>query len=152
MDILYFFILLLSFLFFCYLSWQDIKTQQISRNLTILILLILVFYSLGNLFFFNYEKGFDSLLGGLTLGFFFLFCLIITKEKSIGLGDVYLIMVMGLLVGLQNIFFALSMVVFSALLFTIIRYRKIDLKQKIPLVPFITFGTFFVVIFEYFLK
>ena len=152
MESLYLFIILLVFLCLIYLSWQDIKTQEISKNITIFILLIVLFYNLANFFFFEDLTSYYSLVGGLVLGGFSLFCVLVTREKSLGLGDVYLLALLGLVVRLENILLALSILVFTALFFSLIRFRKIDLKKKIPLVPFISLSMLIVFLLDYFLR
>jgi prepilin signal peptidase PulO-like enzyme (type II secretory pathway) len=132
-----------------YLSIQDFKSKTISRNITFLLLSVVFLFNSLTLLLYNYTFAYQALLGGLVLGAVFLICVLISKEKALGMGDVYLFMVMGMLVGLERIFFALSIMVLSALFFTFVKYKKINFKQRIPLVPFITIGIFLTVLFSY---
>ncbi len=151
MENFYFALVFITLVSLAYLSWQDIKEQQISRNITLFTVFLALLFNSIALIFFDYEPAYQALLGGGILGFVFLSYLLLTKEKALGMGDVYLFMLMGLLVGLQNIFLSLAIMVFSALLYSVIKYKNLDLKQKIPLVPFITLGIFSTILVLYLL-
>ncbi len=142
MENLYYILIIICFFPLLYLSWQDIKSQEISRNVTLATVFFALAFNSVALIFYNYQPAYYALLAALILGTVFLLCLILTKEKSLGMGDVYLFILMGLLVGLQNLIFSLSIMVLGALLYSIIKYKKIHLKQKVPLVPFISLGIF----------
>jgi leader peptidase (prepilin peptidase) / N-methyltransferase len=148
---IYLVLVFLSLAFLIYLSIQDIKSKTISRNLTLSLLFLLFIFNSLALLIYNSTFAHQALLGSLVLGGVFLLCVLITKERALGMGDVYLFMIMGMLVGLNQIFFSLAIMVLSALLFTFFKYKKIDFKQKIPLVPFITFGIFLTLLFSHLL-
>lgn len=151
MENFYYILIIICFFSLLYLSWQDIKSQEISRNITLgTVFLALLFNSIA-LLFYESQQAYQSLLGGLFLGSGFLLCVLITREKSLGMGDVYLFLLMGLLVGLENIILSLAITVFSALTYSIFKFKKLDLKQKIPFVPFITLGIFSTIIIVFFL-
>jgi prepilin signal peptidase PulO-like enzyme (type II secretory pathway) len=152
MEKFYFVFVLITFVSLVYLSWQDIKEQQISRNITLFTTFFALLSNSIALMFFNYEPAYQALLGGGILGAVFLLYLLLTKEKALGMGDVFLFMIMGLLVGLQNIILSFSIMVFSALLYSVIKYKNVNLKQKIPLVPFITLGIFSTILILYLLR
>ncbi len=150
MEKFYYTMTLICFLPLIYLSLEDIKKQQISRNITLFtVFFALSFHSL-TLILYEYEPSYQALLGGLVLGVPFLACVLLTKEKALGMGDVYLFILMGILVGLENIYLSLSIMVFTALTFSLFKYKKLSLKQKIPLVPFITLGIFLSVLLNLF--
>ena len=148
---IYFAVIFVSLICLLYLSSQDIKSKEISRNITLSLLFALFLFHAFAFLMYNYEISYQALLGCLVLGVPFLLCVLITKEKALGLGDVYIFMIMGLMVGLQSIFFALSFMVIAALSFSLIKNKKVSLKQKIPLVPFITFGIMMAFLFNYLL-
>ncbi len=148
---IFLFVVLTSILCLIYLSIQDLNTQKISRDITFFALFTLSAFHILALLVYGYEPSYDFLLGGVVLGFPFFLCVLITKEKSLGMGDVYLFIIMGLLVGYEFIFFALSITVLSALVFSVFKYKKLDLKQKIPFVPFISFGIILIVFLKYLL-
>lgn len=150
-DTIYLFIVFLNLGFLIVLSWEDFKSKEISKNLTFLCLFLLLSFHIFSLFFYEYEISYQALLACLILGAPFLLCVLLTKEKALGMGDVYIFMIMGLLVGVQYLFFSLSLVVFSALAYSFFKYKKIGLKQKIPLVPFITFAIMVTTILRFFL-
>ena len=151
MENFYFALIFISLISLTYLSWQDFKTQEISRNITIITVVLALIFNSVALVFYEYEPAYYALLAALILGVTFLLLLLITKEKSIGMGDVYLFILMGLLVGLQYIMLSLSIMVASALLYSMVKYKKIEFKQRVPLVPFISLGIFLTVILIQFL-
>ncbi len=151
MEIFYYTLIIICFFSLLYLSWQDIKSQEISRNITLGIVFLALLFNLVALLFYENEQAYQSLLGGLFLGSGFLLCMIITKEKALGMGDVYLFLLMGLLVGLGNIILSLAITIFSALVYSVFKFKKLNLKQKIPFVPFITLGIFSTIIIVSFL-
>ena len=151
MENFYFALIFISLISLTYLSWQDFKTQEISRNITVITVVLALIFNSVALVFYEYEPAYYALLAALILGVTFLLLLLITKEKSIGMGDVYLFILMGLLVGLQYIMLSLSIMVASALLYSMVKYKKIEFKQRVPLVPFISLGIFLTVILIQFL-
>ncbi len=151
MENFYFALVFITLVSLTYLSWQDIKEQQISRNITLFTVFLALFFNSIALIFFEYKPAYQALLGGGFLGLIFLSYLLLTKEKALGMGDVYLFMLMGLLVGLQNIFLSLAIMAFSALLYSVIKHKNLCFKQKIPLVPFITLGIFSTILILYLL-
>ena len=108
-------IFIVTFAIFLYLSFEDIKKQEISSLPLYIALVLNVAHQVYLLFAQNYV---DGLLGGLILGGFFLLIVLITKEKGMGLGDVYLFILMGLLVGINYIYWALLITVFGAIIFS----------------------------------
>jgi prepilin signal peptidase PulO-like enzyme (type II secretory pathway) len=146
---IYFFILFVSFVLLIFLSLEDIKEKKISRNLTLITLGILLIFHIVAFVFFEYLPSYESLLAVVLLGSPAILCVLITKEKALGMGDVYLFMIMGLIVGSQYLLYSLSLMVLSALLFVLFKYGNFKLKRKIPLVPFITFGILVTTLLKY---
>ena len=93
----------------------------------------------------------DGLSGGLILGCFFLLIVLITKEKGMGLGDVYLFILMGLLVGIKYIYWALLITIFGAIIFSLIKNKGLKQKSKISLVPFIFLGCYMILLIKQFI-
>lgn len=132
-------IFIATFAIFLYLSFEDIKKQEISSLPLYVALVLNIAHQVYLLFAQNYV---DGLLGGLILGGFFLLIVLATKEKGMGLGDVYLFILMGLLVGINYIYWALLITVFGAIIFSFVKYKGFKRKSKISLVPFIFFGCY----------
>lgn len=140
----------LTFCVLIYLAYEDLKSQEISRDLTIFILLINVIYHIASIYFQNDVicnlnfcfDAYSSLLGGLVLGVIPLTIVLITKEKGMGIGDLFLFIIMGLLVGIDFCVLAMSITIFLAILYSVIKNKGIDMKKRIPLIPFIAVGTY----------
>ena len=70
------------------------------------------------------------------------------SRKSIGLGDVKLAAVLGWYLGLALIWWDLVVGLFLAGLYSVVQLvrKKLNLKDSIPLVPFLAAGTILVVL------
>jgi leader peptidase (prepilin peptidase)/N-methyltransferase len=155
-------IYLVTFLCFLFLAIEDYKRKEISASLAIALVLINIIYTLA-VFLTNSSKlillcninfcnnPYSSLLGALVLGLFSSLIVLFTKEKGMGMGDVFLFVIMGLVVGYEYVLLALSITVFFALLFSVIKNHGIKLRSQIALVPFIFLGTYIVFFLKIFL-
>lgn len=94
-------------------------------------------------------KTYAGLLGaGIAFVFFFSISYF-SKEKWMGMGDAYLAIFLGLLLGFPQIFYALIIGFFLGAVFGIVLMilgRK-KMKSKLPLAPFLIIGTFFTLFF-----
>lgn len=86
----------------------------------------------------------------LILGTLFQLIVLISKEKALGQGDVRIAIIVGLLIGLNNLIYWAYITVFSALIYgLIVAYKKRKFKGlRIPFVPFMTLGCMIVLLFN----
>lgn len=105
-------------------------------NIFVLLLKVIFFYStftLGNP---------DNIIAGLILSGIFLIIVKLTHEKAMGMGDVYLMLAVGLSLGLARslIAYTLTLIIasVSGIIFAIFKNKFKNLL--IPLVPFIMLG------------
>ena len=86
----------------------------------------------------------NFLLAALISFGFFLFIFLISRGRWMGFGDVKLVILMGLLLGLPNIFVALFLAFFFGAIIGLILMvlGKKGLKSEIPFGPFLITGTF----------
>ncbi|OMD10620.1 hypothetical protein BJP50_28305 [Paenibacillus odorifer] len=76
--------------------------------------------------------------------------LFFVNSNAIGAGDIKLIALIGLVLGLENTLFVIMGMSISAMLYLIFRLLKDRVNVKsIPLAPFLTFGVFCSVILLY---
>jgi len=119
----------------------DLKYGIIPDKILAFMLIILLPYSIvfeKNLFL----NSFISALGAFVF-FFALF--LITKSKGMGLGDVKLAFIMGILLGFPKIIVALYVAFLTGAIVSIILVlcgKKKFGKSTIPFAPFMVFGTF----------
>ena len=85
-----------------------------------------------------------NLMAGILSMLFFLFLVIVTKGKGMGLGDVKLAFVMGLMLGFPKIITALylSFLTGAAVSLILILTRKKSMKSTIAFGPFLVYATF----------
>jgi len=86
----------------------------------------------------------NPLLSSLGTGLFFYFLYFFTKKKGLGLGDVQIGLLMGLLLGFPNIIVALYLAFLTGALVGIILIivGRAKLKTAIPFGPFLILATF----------
>jgi prepilin signal peptidase PulO-like enzyme (type II secretory pathway) len=92
----------------------------------------------------NLERIFNPILAALIAGLFFLFIVMISKGRWMGLGDVKIGVLMGLLLSLPQVFIALFLAFLSGAIVSIILLilKTKTLKSEIPFGPFLTGATF----------
>ncbi|MCP6718324.1 MAG: prepilin peptidase [Patescibacteria group bacterium] len=103
---------------------------------------------------FNFYTGYDvlnTIYSAFGASLFFLFIVLISKGTWMGMGDVKLAFFMGLFLGFPKIMVALFLAFFSGAVIGIILMisGKKTLKSEIPFGPFLIFGTFLALFFEY---
>ncbi|MBA7647946.1 Type 4 prepilin-like proteins leader peptide-processing enzyme [subsurface metagenome] len=93
---------------------------------------------------FNLQSIFNYLLAGAIGGTFFLVIFLISRGKWMGLGDVKIGVLMGLLLGLSHLFIALflAFLIGGTVSIILLVLKKKALKSEIPLGPFLTGATF----------
>ncbi len=107
------------------------------------IVLALLFNS--QFLFFNEVSKFNlSILSGLGAAAFFLLIVLLSKGKWMGMGDVKLAFLMGLLLSFPNILIALFLSFFFGAIIGVglILADKKTLKSEVPFGPFLIVGTF----------
>jgi len=87
----------------------------------------------------------DLLLSALGAAGFFLFIVLISQGKWMGIGDIKLAFLMGLILGFPNILIALFFAFFTGAIIGVglILSKKKTLKSEVPFAPFLIIGTFF---------
>jgi len=108
----------------------------------------LVFFGIAVCFLFNFS--FSSMLSGFLAGSFLLVLHLITKGKGMGLGDVKLAILGGIIVGLNNVFYWLALAFLTGAVVGCIlilgKYAK--LKSKIAFGPFLIFALLYEIFFQ----
>ena len=101
-------------------------------------------------FYTNY-KILNTVYSGIGAAAFFLFIVLISKGKWMGMGDVKLAFFMGLFLGFPKIIVALFLAFFigAVIGMILIISGKKTLKSEIPFGPFLIFGTFLALFFEH---
>ncbi|MFC1645012.1 prepilin peptidase [Patescibacteria group bacterium] len=101
------------------------------------------FSELANKSFWSFNIS-NGLLGGAIAAAFFYFLVFISKEKWMGMGDVYIGFIVGLLVGFPDVFLSLIISFTTGSIFGIIliALKKSTLKTQVPFAPFLILGSF----------
>jgi len=96
-----------------------------------------------SLIYLIYFQSFDLAWAGLAASSFFLCLVLISKGKWMGLGDVKLAFLMGLILGWSGVLVALFLSFFSGAVIglILIALKKKDLKSEIPFGPFLVGST-----------
>lgn len=93
---------------------------------------------------------FSGILGGGIAFLFFFFLVWVSKERWMGMGDAYLGILVGLIVGWPLVLMALFLAFTLGALFGIglILLKKKTLQSQVPFAPFLATGAFLAVIFS----
>lgn len=123
------------------------RTVSLVLMLVLLTISILLFFLKGShteiLLFNNWVLSpYQNIMSTLILGSLFQLIVLISKEKALGQGDVRIALIVGLLIGMNNLVLWSYITVFSALIYGfVLGYRKGKFKGlKIPFVPFMVLG------------
>ena len=148
-DLINAFTLAFSLLFLLVCAYVDSKTKEvpISMMITLLVLSTINFVSSWIIdgFSFTHLLGFIIPAGALLLVYFI--STLLLKVEPIGMADIIIFSVLGLLGGAINL---LSIVLFSSLICSIvelIKIKKTGEKRVIPFVPYIYIGTLITFLF-----
>jgi len=92
----------------------------------------------------QFSVFFSSLLGAVIMGGFFLFWVLVSRGKWMGIGDIKIGVFLGLIFGIYQLFTALFLTFFMGAIVSIIllAMKKKKLKSQIPLGPFLTAAAF----------
>ncbi len=117
----------------------DLKYRIIPDQILIFLTILTVVYQF--IYFPQFIK--DNLISGIISLLFFLMLVIITRGKGMGLGDVKLAFVMGLLLGFPKIIVALylSFLTGAVVSLILILIHKKSMKSTIAFGPFLVFST-----------
>jgi prepilin signal peptidase PulO-like enzyme (type II secretory pathway) len=85
----------------------------------------------------------SSILAAVIAGGFFLILVLISKEKWMGMGDVFIGILIGLILGFPQVLVALFLAFWIGAIFSIflLLLKKKNLKSKIPFGPFLVLAT-----------
>lgn len=90
---------------------------------------------------------YENFIAAIILGTLFLLTVLISKEKALGLGDVRIAIISGLLVSYGNLILWAYITVFSALIYGLLITKGKRMKGlKIPFVPFMVLGIFVIIL------
>jgi len=92
----------------------------------------------------QFSVFFYSILGAVIMGGFFLFWVLVSKGKWMGMGDIKIGVLLGLIFGIYQLFTALFLTFFMGAIVSLIlmALKKKKLKSQIPLGPFLTAAAF----------
>lgn len=136
------YLMLLSVLYFA--AIVDFKKSIIPNSLIIAGLIMYLTFALISIFVVGVNaKSFllISVAGGLIIGGLLLLVMLISKN-ALGMGDVKLFFVVGLMLGLKNCYEVLliSMVIMALTAIVLLLLKKVDRKTAVPMAPFMTIG------------
>ncbi len=85
----------------------------------------------------------SSVVAAVVAGGFFLFLVLISREKWMGMGDVFIGVLMGLILGFPQVLVALLLAFWVGAVFSLIlmAIKKKNLKSQIPFGPFLVLAT-----------
>lgn len=123
-------------LFLAAVSWQDIRKKEISGKLLILMGVVGTVIQI-----FEKSVSLGSWIGGIVLGLVLLFLGFVTRE-SIGYGDGWLILVMGMSLGFGTSFFSflLGLGISALVSGWLLMFKRVKRKYRIPFAPFLLMG------------
>ncbi|MEK7597733.1 MAG: prepilin peptidase [Patescibacteria group bacterium] len=122
---------------------SDLKYHLISDYILLALFIFSVFYHLSDFVWVGIKPTPTLIVSGLVVAFPIWLIYFISKERAMGLGDVYLAAIMGFLLGWQAGFLALYIAFITGAIFGIglILLKKRKLKSKIAFGPFLVIGT-----------
>ena len=146
------------FLILAYLAYFDLKKMEVHNSLSFVLLTSLLLLNVG-IYILSGSEGYvqisetwkyipyENFIAAIILGTLFLLTVLISKEKALGLGDVRIAIISGLLVSYGNLILWAYITVFSALIYGLLITRGKRMKGlTIPFVPFMVLGIFVVVL------
>ena len=132
---LYFLIVPFHIVIFVY----DLKHYLIPDKIIYLGIVIALAFTI-----FNLSSALNYLLAGLGTAVFFFSVVLLSRDKWMGVGDIKLALLMGLILGFPSILVALFLAFFTGAIIGIglIACRRKSLKSEVPFGPFLVGGTF----------
>ncbi len=125
----------IAIVFGLYFDWASLSQNVIIQRMTTNNLLNMKIYS--------------GVLAALVAFLFFFSLSVFSKEKWMGMGDAYLVIFLGLLLGFPKIVLALFLAFFIGAIYGIVMLslKKKEMKSQIPFAPFLVVGTFITLFF-----
>lgn len=123
-----------------YLSYEDIKTQNVQLNLLIIATILAAVQTVIHIL--ESGEGLGIKLFLITPGVLMLCTAIIRHERNIGIGDGITYIILGLMFDLPGFLCAVcfSNILILALCVPGLCMRKLRLTDNIPMIPFLTSG------------
>jgi leader peptidase (prepilin peptidase)/N-methyltransferase len=123
----------------------DLKHMILPDELTLGGAALFFVYSFFNPAVSQLNAVLSGLGAALLFSGFFFFYLKVRKVEGLGFGDIKMVLLMGLFLGLQRLVVAIFLASFSGLLVGIflIIFRKKNLKFALPFGPFLSLGSYF---------
>jgi len=144
------FLMIISALLIIMLTY-DILHMLISDFLVYLAIAIWIIYLVIDYFLLGHSRFLilNSLYGGLALGGFLGLLVLISREKWMGIGDIKLGLLLGLISAWPNVLLTafLSFTLGSLISLPLIFSKKKNLKDKIPFTPFMILATFITIFY-----
>jgi leader peptidase (prepilin peptidase)/N-methyltransferase len=139
--------LLTLFCFLAIIFIYDLKHYIILDKVIYLAILVSGIWYFASGIFFKFDTGYETLntiYSASGAAFFFFLIVLISKGKWMGVGDIKLAFLMGLILGFPNILVALFLAFFLGAIIGIglILSGKKTLKSEVPFGPFLITGTF----------
>ena len=142
-----------------FLAYFDFKKMEVHATISLILIVVLLLLNLG-IYISSGSDGFvfigenwryspyQNFISTIILGSIFLLIFLLSKEKGLGEGDIRIAIIIGLIIGFQNVLLWSYITVFSALIYgLILAFKKRKLKGlKIPFVPFMTLGCIVVIL------
>jgi len=151
-NILLFLTLLILFSALSFLVYFDLKKMEVHRSVSFFLMSILLVINILLFLLIKDEiqitstwiySPYQNILGAIALGAIFQLIVLLTKEKALGQGDVRISIIVGLLIGFNNLlswgYIAIFTSLIYGLLYAIIKKKKVK-GLKIPFVPFMLLG------------
>ncbi|HSQ35906.1 MAG TPA: prepilin peptidase [Candidatus Binatia bacterium] len=125
----------------------DLKYMILPDELTLGGTAVFFIYSFFNPAVSTLNAVLSGLGAALIFSGFFFFYLKVRKIEGLGFGDVKMVLMMGLFLGLQRLVVAIFLASFSGLLVGVFMmvFKKKDLKFALPFGPFLSLGSFIAV-------
>jgi leader peptidase (prepilin peptidase)/N-methyltransferase len=153
LDIANYLIILCIFLLLSYLAYFDFKKMEVHNTISLFLMIFLLLLNIVLYIWGDRDNGIPisenysyipylNFFSALTIGSVFQLVVIVSKEKALGLGDVRIGIIIGLLIGYDNLLLWLQITVFTALIYGLyIASKKGKIKGiRIPFVPFMVLG------------
>lgn len=122
---------------------SDLKYHLISDYILLTLFVLSIFFHLSDFVWVGIKPTPTLIVSGLVVAFPIWLIYFISKERAMGLGDVYLSAIMGFLLGWQAGFTALYISFVTGAIYglTVMIFKNKKLKSKIAFGPFLVIGT-----------
>ncbi len=146
-SILYFLFLLIISCFLAVIFVFDLKHYLIPDKVVYPAIILAIIYTVSCFLFVinDFNLLIQHILSAFLAAAFFLLIVLVSRGRWMGIGDIKLAFLMGLVLGWPNILVALFLAFFIGAIMGLglISLKRKTLKSEIPFGPFLVFGTFF---------